>query len=132
MEIRTYQPLVLAETSYAGGRATAVGPAFRRLAAFINQHDIPMTAPVLQQQRHVMTDLESWKLAFVMPEGMALNAMPKPQDKAITLRSWSVGDVAVIRFSGRLTQDAFQRYAALLRQALAASNLDYEANLSCA
>ncbi|MFO1460954.1 MAG: heme-binding protein [Verrucomicrobiota bacterium] len=92
VEIRSYPPLRLAETSTGGDD-------FMRLFRYISKGNasetkIAMTTPVL------MTDLGTTqgRMAFVLPED--LNAPPAPSVPGVELRTTEATTVAVLRFRG--------------------------------
>lgn len=131
IEVRRYQPMVVAEVEMSGDRDTAINAGFRVLANYIfgantTKSSIDMTAPVTQQssQKIAMTAPVTqqaagdgtgsadgglsgsgpWKVRFVMPEGSTLATLPKPNDARVKLIDIPAREVAAIRFSGWSTQ----------------------------
>jgi hypothetical protein len=139
IEIRSYAPMILAEVTVSGSMANAGNRGFRPLADFIFGNnrlpgaaggtEIAMTTPVLQarSEKIAMTapvtqeldETGSWRVAFIMPAGRSLSAMPVPNDPRVTLREVPARQVAVIRFSGGADEARFQRKAAELAAFLA-------------
>lgn len=114
IEIRLYDPVIIAETEITGKREDAIGAGFRLLADYIFgnnrvRQDIAMTAPVKQtpNQKIAMTapvkqksNGTSWKISFVMPSQHTIKTIPEPNDKRVVLREMPSRKFAVIRFSG--------------------------------
>lgn len=130
IEIRDYEPMILAEVSVEGNMASAGNRGFRPLANYIfgdNQlpgspasSEIAMTAPVLQERsaRIAMTSPvtqarsgEAWQVAFVMPPEWDMNTLPRPNDPDVTLVEVPARRMAAIRFSGGPTEARFARKA---------------------
>jgi hypothetical protein len=131
IEIREYQPMILAEVEVSGDMAAAGNRGFRPLAGFIfgdNQKpgeassaDIAMTAPVIQSrsEKIAMTspvtqersDGETWRVAFVMPPEWSMETLPQPNDARIELRQLPARRMAAIRFSGGPSEKRFQKKA---------------------
>ncbi len=120
IEIRAYDPMVVAEVTTTGERYKAINEGFRILAGYIfggnaGQKSIEMTAPVTQQpdvsegQKIAMTapviqeaglNQNEWKVRFVMPAEYTLSSLPKPNDNRIKFIEIPAYKAAVIRFSG--------------------------------
>jgi hypothetical protein len=99
-EIRDYPALVVAQTEAPGGRDAAAYAGFRTLAGYIfganaRRQSIAMTAPVVQAASGA-----GWTIRFGMPEGLALEALPRPDDPGIRLAVLAPSRLAVVRFSG--------------------------------
>ena len=124
VELRDYQPMIVAEVTHTGDRRQALNAGFRRLAAYIFAEDRPgagasegekiaMTSPVIQDQSEeiamtspVMQDEVAgdgtWRTRFVMPAKYSLDTLPTaPED--ITLTRVEGRRIAAIQFSGRGT-----------------------------
>ncbi|MEG9862849.1 MAG: heme-binding protein [Parvularculales bacterium] len=128
IEIRRYDPMIIAEVEVAGKREDTIGDGFRLLAGYIFgnntvQQDIAMTAPVQQQmnQKIAMTapvqqqsSGASWKVSFVMPSQYTLESLPKPNNDQIMLREIPSKQFAVIRFSGTSSVINFTEHEANL------------------
>lgn len=135
LEVRDYAAVVVAETQVSGDRGSAINEGFRRLARYIfggnaPRREIAMTAPVMQQERGQQIAMTApvsqapaqsgWTVAFVMPRGSSLEAMPTPLDSSVVLREQPARRVAALRFSGFASQASLDRHAAELRERLAA------------
>ena len=115
IEIRKYEPLIIAEVQMKGKREDTIGGGFRLLANYIfgnniAKQDIAMTAPVQQQesakiamtapvQQQSMGD--DWQVSFVMPSEYTMETLPKPVNERVILKKIPAKTFAVITFSGR-------------------------------
>ena len=126
IEIRLYEPFIVAETVVdTSDFDEASNEGFRRLAGFIFggnkvQRKIAMTSPVTteQSQKIAMTapvETEqrgsSVRIAFTMPSEFTLETLPVPNDSRVTLRQVPARKLAVIRFSGRWTEENFREHS---------------------
>lgn len=145
IEIRRYQPMLLAEVVVAGDRDDAANAAFRILADYIfgnNQRrdKIAMTAPVTQSasesasEKIAMTapvaqaknaDGE-WTVSFMMPSKYDLETLPRPNDPRVMIREIEAHTAAAIRFSGRLVDENMEKHQARLEAFLAERGLKAE------
>lgn len=130
IEVRQYEPMIVAETQVAGGRKDAIQQGFRAIAAYIfggnaGARKIAMTAPVIQQSLE-NSDTSTgtgqpvarawWKVRFVMPRAFALDALPAPLNPALKLVPLAARRYVVIRFSGSSHDDNLRQHHDLLRQ----------------
>ncbi len=126
IEVRRYEPMIVAEVEQTGDRDTAINAGFKVLVGYIfggntSKTSIEMTAPVSQRasEKIAMTAPVTqqaaggdggpagngpWKVRFVMPAGSTMQSLPKPNDARVTLIEVPAHDVAAIRFSGWSTQ----------------------------
>ncbi|WKZ65056.1 MAG: heme-binding protein [Flavobacteriales bacterium] len=101
LEVRHYPAALAAETVRPGGTYKQVAnPSFRTLAGYIfggnaDGASIAMTAPV-----HMQLDPDSARMRFIMPEGLSMDSLPAPNDRAVQLRNVPEEVVAVLRFGG--------------------------------
>lgn len=114
IEVREYEPMIVAEVEVSGERKEAIRQGFRILADFIFGNNVSnkrmeMTAPVTNQlsEKMAMTApvmqekyMEKWKVRFVMPAKYSLETLPKPNSNEVTLITVPARRFAVIRFSG--------------------------------
>lgn len=119
IELREYEPMIIAEVEVSGERKEAIRQGFKILADFIFGNNVSkkrmeMTAPITNQlsKKMAMTapvmqeeDMDKWKVRFVMPAKYSLETLPKPNCNAVTLIPVPAKRFAVIRFSG-LADDA--------------------------
>ncbi len=119
VEMRRYHPCVIADVLVEAEYSQAASLGFRPLVTYISQNNIAMTAPVLQES----TDLRSWIISFVMPEGMTVADLPNPQSSKVTLRTLAEQLAAVLPFTGITTTSKIQEKESELRLALTNESL---------
>ena len=104
IEIRLYEPMIIAKVRVNGKRQDAIGDGFRLLADYIfgnntvKQHIdmvtpmqqqkstiIAMTAPVQQQQQQQSSG-RFWQVSFVMPSKYSMKTLPKPGNDRVTIK----------------------------------------------
>lgn len=117
IELRRYEPMLIAETWVNGSMNDASSRGFRILADYIfgnntapsgNRQEIAMTAPVtMQPQEIAMTapvTLQQqdgrWRVHFVMPSAYTYETLPKPNNPQVTIRQRPEANYAVVSFSG--------------------------------
>ena len=114
IEIRQYEPMIIAEVEVDGKREDAIGDGFRLLADYIFgnntvQQVISMTAPVQQKenQKIAMTAPvqqqstgKSWRMSFVMPSKYSMDSLPVPNNNRVRLKDILTKKFVVIEFSG--------------------------------
>ena len=129
-EVRDYGVLTVAETLIEGDFDIASGLGFRRVAGYIfgknknaqgESEKIAMTAPVTMEAQN-----QRWRLHFVMPQGMALDNLPKPIDAGVQLRELPAQRMAAVRFSGLTTVASIERHTQLLKDWLGRNNLAFD------
>ena len=133
VEIRHYEPFIVASTPMRDPGERGLGQGFRVLAGYIFGGNAPgesiaMTAPVLQQQ-DVGASLpvpsssgqnnQAGRMAFVMPLERTLADLPAPEQREVSLARVDWGDVAAVRFSGPGRQERFEALEQALRDSLA-------------
>lgn len=115
IEIRNYDPMIIAEAEVVGEREGAINQGFRLIADYIfgnntSSQEVAMTAPVTQQasEKIAMTapvtqqvsEAGKWKVHFVMPAAYSMKTLPRPVNKGVLLKEIPAKRYAVIRFSG--------------------------------
>ncbi len=99
IEVRAYDPTIVAEVEVHGERMQALNQGFRLIADYIfgnnlSSKKVAMTAPVTQEagEKIAMTapvtqdgNGDTWKVRFVMPAGYTLESLPKPGNQAVRL-----------------------------------------------
>jgi hypothetical protein len=114
IEIRQYEPMIIAEVEVDGKREDAIRDGFRLIADYIFgnntvQRDIAMTAPVQQQesQKIAMTAPvqqqstgRSWQISFVMPSKYSMETLPEPKNDRVRLKEILTKTFVVLEFSG--------------------------------
>ena len=137
IEVRHYEPLLMAEVIVEGDMDEASSKGFRLIADYIfgnNQNadnaasskiamtapvtvapqssKISMTAPVTIEAQSAQPDIgkaQTWRVHFVMPSQYTLNTIPKPNNNAVSLREVPEKFVAVLKYSGFNTTAKVQR-----------------------
>ncbi|MBT6014949.1 MAG: heme-binding protein [Candidatus Marinimicrobia bacterium] len=114
IEIRHYEPMIIAEVEVEGKREDAIRDGFRLIADYIFGNnkvklDIAMTSPVQQQesQKIAMTAPvqqqstgRSWQISFVMPSKYIMESLPEPNNDRVRLKEILTKKFVVIEFSG--------------------------------
>ena len=138
VQIRRYDPVLVAETVVEGGQESVRSEGFRRLAAYIFgrnvRHDsigktattaqpasqaIAMTAPVAQTEVPGAVPGQAWIIRFFLPAGMTAATAPRPLDARVVLVETPARTMAVLRFPGLATPAAVAAHAARLDALLA-------------
>jgi hypothetical protein len=129
VEVRRYEPTVVAVTLVEGEREAAINEGFRRLAGYIfgknrSKQEIAMTAPVsaTRSEKIAMTAPVSatpagpgiYRVTFTMPPGSTLESLPEPEDPRVVLEAVPARDLAAVRFSGWARTAAIEEHTALL------------------
>lgn len=119
IELRSYDPMLVAAVQMSGTRKDAISRGFRVLADYIFgnntlDQNISMTAPVEQQagQKIAMTapvqqqqGSNSWIISFVMPKKFTLKTIPRPNNEMIKIKEVPAQRFITIRFSGTNSND---------------------------
>ncbi|MDW3094667.1 MAG: heme-binding protein [Gammaproteobacteria bacterium] len=119
IEIRIYNPMIVAEVTVQGERKEAISEGFRFLADYIfgnniKNSSISMTAPVMQQQNQKIAMTapvsqlaadDGWIVNFVMPAEYSLDTLPKPNNNKVVIKEIPSKEFAVIQFSGMNTNN---------------------------
>ena len=156
VELRDYEPTLLAEVEVSGERSAAINQAFRILAGYIfggNQRlaKIAMTAPVTQapepsrrsgekiamtapvtQETLSASGGPRWRVAFMMPSQYTLETLPKPNDAQIRFRLTPPIKRAVIVFDGYSTQSNLEKHREQLQAFVNARQLKIQGEYSLA
>ena len=112
IEIRQYEPMIIAEVEVDGKREDAIRDGFRLIADYIFgnntvEQNISMTAPVQQKEKIAMTSPvqqqlagKSWQISFVMPSEYNIDSLPVPNNNSVRLKEILTKKFVVIEFSG--------------------------------
>ena len=145
LELRRYEPFLVAETEVDGDFDEVGSQAFRILAAYIfgenkSRAKMEMTAPVNQRpaagegEKMAMTapvsqrskgsgGSDTFVLSFVMPSGYSLDSLPVPLDPRVLLREEPAKLMAVRSYSGRWTEANYRENESLLLAAVEKAGL---------
>lgn len=138
IEIREYQPMIIAEVNVVGDRRPAITYGFRLLANYIfGENTIPqitaqqeaiqtsqkiaMTAPV-----EIQANEQSWRISFLMPSEFTLDTLPIPKSEFIQLTELPAQNFITLRFSGRIAEDNLIRHENILREYIKANQIEVQ------
>jgi hypothetical protein len=127
-EIRQYSPLIVAQVEVPGDLSEASSAGFRLIANYIFGNNIAvrdgglnmaepapekiaMTIPVIAEGKG---DQKTWLIQFVMPKQYTMDTLPKPNNPQVKLLPIGSQKLAVIRFTGLVTDDKVQEKTAEL------------------
>jgi hypothetical protein len=137
-EIRTYAPVIVAETTLRGDSNATLFAGFGPLADYIfakgrEGEKIAMTAPVSQRPRDKIamtapvtqqkTSDDAWTIGFTMPAGYTIDTLPAPVNPDVKLVELPARTMAVLRFSGAASDSTRMRAQQTLLARIAAQNL---------
>jgi len=123
IEIRQYPPMVVAQTVVNTDYKDSSSQGFNRLAGYIfgnnkNKQKMSMTAPVFQEQEFSIMDMtvpviqqktqKVWLMAFVLPQNYTVSSAPTPLDSAVLIKDIPSKKVAVIKYSGSLSEQGIE------------------------
>ena len=114
IEIRDYDPRLVATVAVSGPRKDAIRSGFKILADYIfgnntTASNISMTAPVEQSQGEKISmtapveqqiDGMDWRITFTMPSQYTIDTLPKPMNQSIQIELVPAKTQAAITFSG--------------------------------
>ena len=129
-EIRSYKEMLLAKVLLDEGLEDPRSVGFRRLFKYISGENstskkISMTAPVLEDPKATSQKIpmtapvfiadDSRSMAFILPEDFNLETAPIPNDASVNIEKQLSRKVAVLRFSGVLTDESIEKRSGELR-----------------
>ena len=140
IELRLYEPMLVAEVVRSGSRRAAINAGFRELASFIFGANLPrdkiaMTAPVIQAPAEGETIAMTapvkqsraaggaWRVRFVMPAGYTLETLPRPISPDVRIIEEPRRTMAVIKFSGDPGEERLRDKTEALRAYIGAQGL---------
>ena len=122
IELRRYEPYVVAETLVSASLEGAGNRGFRLLAGYIfggnttaggESTKISMTTPVTQDRVG-----EEYRVRFMMPSAYRGESLPTPNDSRVTISEVGPQLLAAIRYGGRWTSRGYEEHLAKLTDAL--------------
>jgi hypothetical protein len=126
VEIRQYEDAVfssvmLNDSTYAGGASKG----FRILAGYIfggndKGQSIAMTSPVVMEMGKEM------KMSFMVPAGMNMDSLPKPNDGRVYQEKVPGSKMAAIRFGGWSSDEKIEEKKQELIRVLQENNIPFE------
>ena len=134
IELRRYEPYVVAEVTAPGPAEQAGNQGFSYLGGYIfgrNKGDrkIAMTAPVTQAAQPVKIDMTApvaqakadsgagYVVQFMMPSSYTLDTLPLPSDPKVRLKEIPGQRVIAVMYSGTWSQSNYDEHLALLKSA---------------
>ncbi|MDD1621839.1 MAG: heme-binding protein [Methylococcaceae bacterium] len=129
IQIRLYQPMLIAKTEIEADYSQAGNIGFNRLAAYIfggnvQKQEIAMTTPVFRESNgHIETvdeasenaqGVNNWIMSFVMPPSFDSTTLPQPSDPLVIIQSIPAKKVATLRYAGSLNQQRISEYSQIL------------------
>ncbi len=139
LEVRRYEPYIVAEVVVPGPAEQAGNQGFSFLGGYIfgrNKGDrkIAMTAPVTQTAEPVKIAMTApvaqsareggFAVQFMMPSSFTMETLPEPLDPRVQLREVPAQRVVAITYSGTWTQANYEEHLAKLRSAAQAAGLE--------
>ncbi|XP_071717120.1 uncharacterized protein [Rutidosis leptorrhynchoides] len=122
-EVRKYNPFIIVETQ-SDKLASSTG--FNDVAGYIfgknsREEKIPMTTPVFTQAFD--TEMSKMSIQIVIPSDKDMGSLPDPNKEDVSLRSVQGGFAAVLKFSGKPTEEIVRENEKLLRSNLLSDGL---------
>jgi len=128
LELRRYEPYIVAETLVDGDFESAGNQGFRRLADYIfgnnrSRQKMEMTSPVSQapSEKVAMTapvamhrQGDLYRITFMMPSKYTLETLPEPVNPQVQLRQVPEELMAAVRYSGTWSQQRYESHKAEL------------------
>lgn len=140
VEIREYEPYVVAETVVDGTIESAGNSGFRILARYIFGHNrdsrkVSMTSPVTQERvegtKLAMTAPvtqvkrgDQYTIRFMMPSEYSRESLPTPNDARVQIREVPTKVYAAIRYSGTWSRRNYDKHLEELRATLLAEGFE--------
>jgi hypothetical protein len=121
VEIRCYRPQTQARVTVKGDFKEAQKEAFNKLANYIfgdnqTQEKIPMTTPVLLENRIDVKSSKEWTMSFILPQNFLIKNAPNPKDKKISIHERPVYLVASISYAGINNEEKIEEHITILKK----------------
>ena len=131
VELRAYAPRTVVETDIEGGdRGQAFGRLFRYITgANTGAHLVAMTVPVEQTPDAIAmtvpveTAPDTQVMRFFLPPSVVASGAPQPTEHGVRIATIPAETLAVIRYSGSVSDDRQARQTARLRAAVMKAGL---------
>jgi hypothetical protein len=130
VEIREYPTIIIAYVDDPNVNA------FGLLYSFITgsnlqKQKVKMTAPVVSQEIAMTAPVfsETGSLAFVMPSNLSLQTTPEPTDSRVKIREVPSRKIAVLQFSGRWSDNRFEKETKELLEEVAKAKILTKGNV---
>ena len=124
VEVRNYEPHLLASIDVGGSFKDAGNAAFRPLFRYISgrnadEQEIAMTAPVIQSASR--KDDAAWTVSFVMPASLLKTGAPRPKTERVEIVAKSEQLIAALPYNGSWRVGLFEDHKKELIQQVALS-----------
>ncbi len=143
IEVRRYEPYIVAEVVVPGPAEQAGNQGFSYLGGYIfgkNKGDrkIAMTAPVTQSAQPMKIAMtapvaqmpaeggQGFAVQFMMPSSFTMETLPEPLDPRVQLKPVPEQRVVAISYSGSWTQANYEAHLGKLRSAAQAAGLQID------
>lgn len=143
IEVRRYEPYIVAEVVVPGPAEQAGNQGFSFLGGYIfgrnkGERKIAMTAPVVQTPQPTKIAMtapvaqmpveggQGFAVQFMMPSSFTMETLPEPLDPRVTLKPVAEQRVVAITYSGTWSQSNYDEHLAKLRNAAQAAGLKTE------
>jgi hypothetical protein len=119
VQIRRYQPSLIARTLVDGSFSEVGSQGFKRLAGYIfggNAQDqkIAMTAPVgMTLQGGLQEDKKYW-ITFSMPRKHTMEDLPRPNDSRVEIIQEPEKYMAVVKYKGNWSEERYRQHESKL------------------
>jgi hypothetical protein len=129
IQIRLYQPMLIAETVIEADYSQAGKIGFNRLARYIfggnvQNKEMSMTTPVFRESIGQIETMNAatqnapnnnkWMMSFVMPPSFDVTTLPDPSDPLVIIKLIPAKKVAILRYAGNLNQERMTEYSQIL------------------
>ena len=134
IELREYEPYIVAETIVDGDLESAGNRGFRILANYIfgnnrGKRRVAMTTPVSQENTDGMKiamtapvtqekSSDKYTIQFMMPAEYQLEELPEPNDPRVSVRELPARRFAAVRYSGTWSRRNYQKHLEQLQTTL--------------
>lgn len=144
IEVRRYEPYVVAEVVVPGPAEQAGNQGFSYLGGYIfgrnkGERKIAMTAPVTQSAQPVKIEMTApvtqnavaggqggFAVQFMMPSSFTMETLPEPLDPRVTLKPVAEQRVVAITYSGTWTQANYEEHLQKLRETAQRQGLEVQ------
>ena len=122
IELRRYEPYLVAETLVQESLERAGNGGFRLLAGYIfggnetaggESTRISMTTPVIQDRVG-----DEYRVRFMMPSEYTGDSLPTPKDSRVTISEVGPQRLAAIRYRGRWSRSGYEQHLQKLSEGL--------------
>ena len=119
LQIRRYEPVIVARTLVDGAFGEVGNQGFRRLAGYIfggnaSDQKISMTAPVGLTPQGDTPQGDKYWITFSMPREHLIEELPKPNDTRVEIIEEPAKFMAVVRYKGNWSEKKYREHESRL------------------